>query len=168
MKDKFDNLWEKMVDENGDLIEERPVGEVIPSGHTFIVTVVRKEEGVSSHFGMGSDFEYMVDGERTPGLVLRVGGVYHFDVNTEEPKVDGEGHPLYIATEAIGGPLAPMRLKFGSDNDLIEKGIMTFAPGDDHMHKMLFYTCGIHEWMGGSIYLVPSSLGREGKSTHVR
>ena len=117
----------------------------VPTGD-FNVTVAVK---TSAHplFGVGENIGYVVNGVQGAPLTLTRGQKYTFGVNTP-------GHPFYISTVKDGGTGFPGEVTTGVTGSRVEAGLLTFA-SDATTPSTLYYNCGVHLDMGGTITITP-------------
>ena len=92
----------------------------------------------------GSGVEYTIDGARSPRLILYVGMVYIFEIQTP-------AHPFYITTDAIGGTRKLEGALSIPDNNGTESGEFEFKPTSNMIGESLYYQCNIHKLMGYKI-----------------
>jgi hypothetical protein len=92
---------------------------------------------------------YVVDGQTEPTLTLVRGQIYTFTLDSSV-----SGHPLHIKT--VGGVTGTTDdLPTGVMNNGIDNGVVTLtvpAAGQN----TLFYQCGVHNFMTGSLQIVPA------------
>ena len=114
---------------------------VVPQGD-FNITV-KQMSSTNPLFGMGSSgLAYVVNGVEGKTITLTAGSTYTFGVNSP-------GHPFYISTSAMGGTGFPGEVTMGVTGSRTEFGLLTFvAP---NAPTTLYYQCGVHEYMGGTI-----------------
>ena len=87
----------------------------------FFVTAVAKTP-VHPYFGTGHSEALAINSIQGLQLDLVRGVTYRFFI-------DAPGHPVYLSTDADGGPGWPGRITDGVTNDLVSNGLMTFTPG---------------------------------------
>ena len=85
-----------------------------------------------------------------PDLVLTRGRIYSFDV-------DANNHPFYIKTVRVTGSSGQMS---GVTNNGAQSGTVQFTP-DANTPDTLYYVCGLHLVMSGTIRVVDSADGLE-------
>jgi hypothetical protein len=89
-----------------------------------------------------SHVAYVVDGVEGGTISVAPGSTHTIGVNSP-------GHPFYISTSPIGGAGFPGEDTSGVTPSHTEFGLLTFvAPG---AATTLYYQCGVHKYMGGTI-----------------
>ncbi len=116
-------------------------GTQVPPGD-FNVTVAAKTMA-NPYFGMGVTICYVVNGVESATLTLTRGKTYTFSINAP-------GHPFYISTNPAGGTGYPGEWTTGVAGTGTEVGLLTFTP-DASAPPTLYYDCGVHQYMGGTI-----------------
>ena len=104
------------------------------NGTTFTVTV--------------NSSKYYIDGILTKPLILKKGYTYYFD-STDSTS---NNHPLFIGTTSAGGSYTH-EYTSGVTNSRTTNGTLTFVVPSDSP-STLYYNCGIHASMGGSIIIL--------------
>jgi len=87
---------------------------------------------------------YVINGAPNPTLTLTRGKTYLF-------QVDATGHPFFIATQG-NNPLAP-HFTTGVTGDNVQLGTLTFTVPAS-APSTLFYQCGVHAQMSGTLTIV--------------
>ena len=101
------------------------------NGTTFTITV--------------NSSKYYIDGIQTKSLILKKGYTYYFDSTDSTTN----NHPLFIGTTSSGGSYT-YEYTSGLTNSRTTNGTLTFVvPADSP--STLYYNCGNHVSMGGSI-----------------
>ncbi len=118
---------------------------VVPKGD-FNITVMVK---TAAHplYGVGSNLGYVVDGVEGKALTLTRGQTYTFGINAP-------GHPFYLSTNPGGGAGFPGEWTTGVTGSRTELGLLTFT-SDAYTPGTLYYDCGVHLDMGGTITITP-------------
>ena len=101
------------------------------NGTTFIVTV--------------SGGKYYLDRTQTKSLNLKMSYTYYFDSSDSSTN----SHPFFIGTTSGGGNYNG-EYKSGVTNSRTTTGTLTFVVPSDSP-STLYYNCGIHSGMGGTI-----------------
>ena len=101
------------------------------NGTTFTVTVISSK--------------YYIDGILTKSLILKKGYTYYFDSTDSTTN----NHPLFIGTTFSGGSYA-YEYTSGVTNSRTTNSTLTFIVPSDSP-STLYYNCGNHVSMGGSI-----------------
>ena len=101
------------------------------NGTTFIVTV--------------NSSKYYIDGIQTKSLILKKGYTYYFDSTDSTTN----NHPLFIGTTSSGGSYT-YEYTSGVTNSRTTNGTLTIIVPSDSP-STLYYNCGNHVSMGGSI-----------------
>jgi hypothetical protein len=101
------------------------------NGTTFTVTV--------------SASKYYIDGILTKSLTLKKGYTYYFDATDSTTN----NHPLFIGTTSTGGSYT-YEYTSGVTNSRTTTETLTFIVPSDSP-STLYYNCGNHEAMGGTI-----------------
>jgi hypothetical protein len=100
---------------------------------------------------------WIVNGQTTPPLTLVRGQTYTFDVNAP-------GHSFWIKTAAVA--MDGLDAVPGVGNNGVVTGTLTWTVPTDHtvVGSSLFYQCGVHQMMTGTILLVDPTpaMGRYG------
>ncbi len=119
----------------------------VPTGD-FIVTVTTKTPS-NPYYKQGVTTTYEINGVEANELTLHYGTTYTFGINAP-------GHPFYLTTSDIGGPGFPGELpaSAGVTGQETETGEMTYTPGVATASP-IYYQCGVHDYMGWKIDLVP-------------
>jgi hypothetical protein len=90
---------------------------------------------------------YVVDGQTEPTLQLVRGQIYTFTLDSSV-----SGHPFHIKT--VGGVTGSTDdLPTGVMNNGVDNGVVTLTVPSSGQNT-LFYQCGIHNFMTGSLQLV--------------
>ncbi len=113
----------------------------VPPGD-FNVTVATKSPG-EIYYGQGVTICYVVNGVQGATLTLNKGQTYTFSINTA-------GHPFYISTDPVGGAGSTGEWTVGVMGNGTDVGQLTFTP-DASAPATLYYVCGVHQYMGGTI-----------------
>ena len=103
----------------------------IDNGTTFTITV--------------NSSKYYIDGIQTKSLILKKGYTYYFDSTDSTTN----NHPLYIGTTSSGGSYT-YEYTSGVTNSRTTNGTLTIVVPSDSP-SILYYNCGFHISMGGSI-----------------
>ena len=98
-------------------------------------------------FGVGVDVAYFVNGVEAKTLTLTSGQKYTFGINAP-------GHPFYLSTNKDGGTGFPGEVTTGVVGSRTENGLLTFT-SDATTPSTLYYNCGVHLDMGGTITITP-------------
>ena len=101
------------------------------NGTTFTITV--------------NSSKYYIDGIQTKSLILKKGYTYYFDSTDSTTN----NHPLFIGTTSSGGSYT-YEYTSGVTNSRTTNGTLTFVVPSDSP-STLYYNCGNHVSMGGSI-----------------
>ena len=101
------------------------------NGTTFTVTV--------------NSSKYYIDGILTKSLILKKGYTYYFD----STDLTTNNHPLFIGTTSSGGSYT-YEYTSGVTNSRTTNGTLTIVVPSDSP-STLYYNCGNHVSMGGSI-----------------
>ena len=101
------------------------------NGTTFTVTV--------------NSSKYYIDGIQTKSLILKKGYTYYFDSTDSTTN----NHPLFIGTTSSGGSYT-YEYNSGVTNSRTTNDTLTFVVPSDSP-STLYYNCGNHVSMGGSI-----------------
>ena len=104
------------------------------NGTTFIVTV--------------NSSKYYIDGILTKSLILKKENTYYFDSTDSTTN----NHPLFIGTTSSGGSYT-YEYTSGVTNSRTMTATLIFVVPSDPPSK-LYYNCGIHASMGGSITIL--------------
>ena len=91
--------------------------------------------------------KYYLDGNRSKSLNLKKGYTYYF--NTSDTSTNS--HPFYIGTISSGGNYTG-EYTSGITNSRTTTGTLTFVVPSDSP-TILYYNCGNHSGMGGSIMI---------------
>ena len=103
----------------------------IDNGTTFTITV--------------NSSKYYIDGVQTKSLILKKGYTYYFDSTDSTTN----NHPLFIGTTSSGGSYT-YEYTSGVTNSRTTNGTLTIIVPSDSP-STLYYNCGNHVSMGGSI-----------------
>jgi hypothetical protein len=129
-----------------------PTGGVSPytvsgSGPTFLVIDEIKNHS-HPQFGQGARPDgFTIDGVQGKELTLIRGITYTFSVMAPS-------HAFFISTSSVGGPAnLASEVTHGVTNSMVSTGTLTFTPDNTHPN-LLFYQCGIHDYMGWKIRIV--------------
>lgn len=98
---------------------------------------------------------WTINGQANPTLSLVRGQTYSFDVNAPD-------HPFFIKTAPLNG--SGSTWDEGVANNGLETGTLSFTVPAD-APATLFYQCGIHSAMTGTIRITNSSVPASGAST---
>jgi hypothetical protein len=91
---------------------------------------------------------WTINGQANPTLTVVRGKTYTFDVNAS-------GHPFFVKTAQVTG--SGSTWDEGVTNNGVETGTLSFTvPGD--APPTLFYQCGLHSAMTGTINVVSSTV----------
>ena len=101
------------------------------NGTTFTITV--------------NSSKYYIDGIQTKSLILKRGYTYYFDSTDSTTN----NHPLFIRTTSSGGSYN-YEYTFGATNSRATNDTLTFVLPSESP-STLYYNCGNHVSMGGSI-----------------
>ena len=101
------------------------------NGTTFTITV--------------NSSKYYIDGVKTKSLILKKGYTYYFDSTDSTTN----NHPLFIGTTSSGGSYT-YEYTYGVTNSRTTNDTLTFVVPSDSP-STLYYNCGNHVSMGGSI-----------------
>ena len=101
------------------------------NGPTFTITV--------------NSSKYYIDGIQTKSLILKKGYTYYFDSTDSTTN----NHPLFIGTTSSGGSYT-YEYTSGVTNSRTTDGTLTIVVPSDSP-STLYYNCGNHVSMGGSI-----------------
>ena len=104
------------------------------NGTTFTVTVYSSK--------------YYIDGIFTKSLILKKGYTYYFDSTDSSTN----NHPLFIGTTSSGGSYT-YEYTSGVTNSRTTTATLTFIIPSDYP-STLYYNCGNHASMGGSITIL--------------
>jgi hypothetical protein len=85
-----------------------------------------------------------VGGSLNPTLTLNIASTYTFNVNAS-------GHPFFIKTARVTG--SGSQWTEGTTNQGVQVGTLTFVVPAD-APATLFYQCGVHSSMGGTINII--------------
>ena len=116
-----------------------------PTGD-FNITVMVK---TPAHplYNVGSSIGYVVNGVEGAPITLTRGQTYTFGV-------DSPGHPFYLSTNKDGGTGFPGEYTTGVTGSRTEFGLLTIIT-DANTPSTLYYDCGVHLDMGGTITVTP-------------
>ena len=89
--------------------------------------------------------KFYIDGVLTKSLILKKGYTYYFDSTDSTTN----NHPLFIGTTSSGGSYS-YEYNSGVINSRTTKDTLTFVVPSDSPGT-LYYNCGNHVSMGGSI-----------------
>ena len=89
--------------------------------------------------------KYYIDGILTKSLILKKGYTYYFDSTDSTTN----NHPLFIGTTSSGGSYT-YEYTSGVTNSRTTNGTLTIIVPSDSP-STLYYNCGNHVSMGGSI-----------------
>ena len=103
------------------------------NGTTFTVTV--------------NSSKYYIDGIQTKSLILKKGYTYYFDSTDSTTN----NHPLFIGTTSSGGSYS-YEYTSGVTNSRTTNDTLTIVVSSDSP-STLYYNCGNHVSMGGSIVI---------------
>ena len=103
----------------------------IDNGTTFTVTV--------------NSSKYFIDGILTKSLILKKGYTYYFD--SKDPTTNN--HPLFIGTTSSGGSYSYEYTSGVTNSRTTTETLIFVVPSDSP--STLYYNCGNHVSMGGSI-----------------
>jgi hypothetical protein len=95
---------------------------------------------------------WIINGQSNPTLPLVRGKTYTFDVNAPD-------HPFFIKSAPVNG--SGSTWDEGVTNNGLEVGTLSFTVPAD-APATLFYQCGIHSAMTGTIQIVSSSVPATG------
>ena len=101
------------------------------NGTTFLITV--------------NSSKFYIDGTLTKSLILKKGYTYYFDSTDSTTN----NHPLFIGTTSSGGSYT-YEYTSGVTNSRTTNGTLTIIVPSDSP-STLYYNCGNHVSMGGSI-----------------
>ena len=104
------------------------------NGTTFTVTV--------------NSSKYYIDGILTKSLILKKGYTYYFDSTDSSTN----NHPLFIGTNSSGGSYT-YEYTSGVTNSRTTNETLKFVVPSDSL-STLYYNCGNHAAMGGSITIL--------------
>ena len=111
--------------------------------------------GSSSYSDNGTTFKvtvssgkYYIDGTQTKSLTLKKEYTYYLD-STDSTT---DSHPLFIGTTSTGGSYTN-EYTSGVTNSRTTTGTLTFTVSSDSP-STLYYNCGNHTSMGGSITIL--------------
>jgi hypothetical protein len=91
---------------------------------------------------------WLINGQTSPTLTLVRGNTYTFDVNAPD-------HPFYIKTAPVNG--SGSTWDEGVSNNGLEGGTLTFTVPAD-APATLYYQCGVHSAMTGTIQVTSSQV----------
>ena len=107
---------------------------------------------ISSYSDNGTTFtitvnssKFYIDGTLTKSLILKKGYTYYFDSTDSTTN----NHPLFIGTTSSGGSYS-YEYTSGVTNSRTTNGTLTIVVPSDSP-STLYYNCGNHVSMGGSI-----------------
>jgi hypothetical protein len=120
-----------------------------------VMTGARRSAAATTNFTVVNDamVAWSIDGVDNPGLTLTRGETYVFNVSAT-------GHPFWITT-ARGASAAPSNaFSAGVTGNGTASGTVTFVVPAS-APSTLFYQCGVHNAMGGTLTIVgsPAPLG---------
>ena len=92
-----------------------------------------------------SNGKYYLDGISTKSINLKKGNTYYFDLSHSSTIT----HPFFISTSSSGGNYND-EYTSGISNSRETTGTLTFVI-PSNLSSNLFYNCGAHSGMGGSI-----------------
>lgn len=107
-----------------------------------MVTTSTKTAG-DPYYGKGVDTTYVINGVQGETLTLTRGQTYTFGI-------DSPGHPFYLSQEPMGGDSYSQEYTTGVTGSRTEFGTLTFAVPAT-APSVLYYDCGVHQYMGGQI-----------------
>ena len=97
-----------------------------------------------------------INGNLNPTLTLNIASTYNFNVTAT-------GHPFYIKTAQVTG--SGSQWTEGTTNQGVQSGTLTFVVPAD-APATLFYQCGVHSSMTGTINII-GPVGVEGATSTV-
>jgi hypothetical protein len=113
---------------------------------SFTVTLQQKSTA-HPFFGQGESEAFVIDGVEANTLTLTRGETYVFQMSNIEAM-----HPFYISTSATGGGGGTwsqgVEGNFASGNQTLTFAVPENAP------SLLYYQCGAHLYMGGTLNVV--------------
>jgi hypothetical protein len=109
----------------------------------LILAMLASSPRISSAFNVSPNgfTSYIIDAQNNPTLTLTRGTTYTFNVNAS-------GHPFWIKTTRVTG--SGSTWDTGVTNNGTQVGTLTFLVPNSAPNQ-LFYQCGVHSTMGGTI-----------------
>ena len=104
------------------------------NGTTFTITV--------------NSSKYYIDGIQTKSLILKKGYTYYFDSTDSTTN----NHPLFIGRTSSGGSYTYEYTSGVTNSRTTSVTLIFVVPSDSP--SILYYNCGNHESMGGSITIL--------------
>jgi hypothetical protein len=136
-------------------IDLAPAGGTLPyttsgEGPVFIVTAELKNHQ-HPFYGIGTEPSgFSINGVQGAALTLIRGITYGFTIFDPQ-------HSLFISTDQVGGPgNLGNEVTTGVVNSMTSNGTLYFTPDASHPSQ-LYYQCGFHEYMGGTINIIDPS-----------
>ena len=121
----------------------------ITNGGVFNVVSGLKSTS-NPYYGLGSPECFYIDGEESKVLTLTRGFNYVFNVFNP-------GHFWHISRDITGGNYGKM-VHDGQTGAPSDNGSVLFTPNISHP-SLLYYVCGVHEYMGADINIVDGIQG---------
>ena len=144
--------WDDTVGFHTLLYKDQEKEDSVPDNNNKFVVTVANDGGGNAFY---------IDGTKQKQLLFRTNNTYEFDVSDSSMS----GHTFYITNSKIGGSVpesdpSNVTVIYNSSVETIYVTITSSIP-NNYLGDKIYYQCGNHEGMGGSISTKTDVLGND-------